>query len=57
MGLASGRDLHRRRDHVFQPLYNGLAGPGIYFVRFISCVALHALWSGSVGISVHRRRT
>jgi len=27
--------------------YNGLAGPGIYFVRFISCVALHALWSGS----------
>ena len=36
--------------------YNGFASPGIYFVRFISCVALHALWTGSVGISVHRRQ-
>jgi RsiW-degrading membrane proteinase PrsW (M82 family) len=34
--------------------YNGLSGPGIYLVRFISCVGLHAMWSASVGIAIAR---
>jgi RsiW-degrading membrane proteinase PrsW (M82 family) len=36
--------------------YNGLRGGGIYIVRFISCVALHAVWSGTVAILIWRRR-
>jgi RsiW-degrading membrane proteinase PrsW (M82 family) len=56
-GLASGAGFGVAEGIMYSSrYYNGLAGPGIYFVRFISCVALHALWSGSVGISVHRRQ-
>jgi RsiW-degrading membrane proteinase PrsW (M82 family) len=36
--------------------YNGVAGPGIYVVRFVSCVTLHAVWSASAGISICRRQ-
>ncbi len=36
--------------------YNGLQGGGIYVVRFISCVALHAVWSATVAILVWRSR-
>jgi RsiW-degrading membrane proteinase PrsW (M82 family) len=36
--------------------YNGYSGPGIYVVRFVSCVALHAAWSGISGILVWKRR-
>src|SRR5262249_62369245 len=25
-----------------------------YLVRFVSCVALHAIWSGSVGIMIYK---
>ncbi|MFL5241331.1 MAG: PrsW family glutamic-type intramembrane protease [Gemmataceae bacterium] len=56
-GLASGAGFGIAEGIMYSSrYYNGFAGPGIYFVRFISCVALHALWSGSVGISVRRRR-
>jgi RsiW-degrading membrane proteinase PrsW (M82 family) len=34
--------------------YNGITGMQIYFVRFISCVALHAVWAGSIGISANQ---
>ncbi|MFT3785735.1 MAG: PrsW family glutamic-type intramembrane protease [Tepidisphaeraceae bacterium] len=36
--------------------YNGLMGPGIYGVRFISCVGLHAVWSGAAAIMIYRHR-
>ncbi len=36
--------------------YNGLYGGGIYVVRFISCVALHAVWSATVAILIWNRR-
>jgi RsiW-degrading membrane proteinase PrsW (M82 family) len=54
-GLASGigfgvsEGVMYASDH-----YNGLSGPDIYLVRFISCVALHAMWSASVGIAIAR---
>ncbi len=54
-GLASGigfgvsEGIMYASDH-----YNGLSGPGIYLVRFISCVGLHAMWSASVGIAIAR---
>ena len=37
--------------------YNGFDGAGMYAVRFISCVALHAMWAGAVGISMFRRQS
>lgn len=36
--------------------YNGVMGSEIYFVRFISCVVLHALWTGGVAITLYRRQ-
>jgi RsiW-degrading membrane proteinase PrsW (M82 family) len=36
--------------------YNGLQGGQIYLIRFISCVALHAIWSAAVGINIYRRQ-
>jgi hypothetical protein len=33
-----------------------MRGPEVYVVRFLSCVALHAVWTGSVGLTLHRRR-
>jgi RsiW-degrading membrane proteinase PrsW (M82 family) len=36
--------------------YHGIVGPGTYVVRFVSCVALHALWTGSVAIAVQQRQ-
>ena len=36
--------------------YNGLQGGGIYVVRFISCVALHAVWSATVAILIWKTR-
>ena len=36
--------------------YNGVMGSWIYLVRFASCVALHAIWAGSIGISINQRR-
>jgi len=37
--------------------YNGLSGADIYFVRFISCVALHAIWSGASAIFIYKHNT
>jgi RsiW-degrading membrane proteinase PrsW (M82 family) len=34
--------------------YNGISGGEIYIVRFVSCVALHAIWAASVGIAIAR---
>ncbi|QVL31656.1 PrsW family intramembrane metalloprotease [Telmatocola sphagniphila] len=35
--------------------YNGISSSGIYLVRFISCVALHALWTGSAAITIQQK--
>jgi hypothetical protein len=35
---------------------NGISGPGTYVVRFVSCVALHALWTGSVAITLNQKQ-
>ncbi|HMC12107.1 MAG TPA: PrsW family glutamic-type intramembrane protease [Pirellulaceae bacterium] len=56
-GLASGTGFGVSEGVMYsQDFYNGISGPGIYVVRFVSCVALHAIWSGSVGISVNQRQ-
>ena len=56
-GLASGAGFGVSEGIMYSSdFYNGLAGPGIYIVRFVSCVALHAIWSGSVAISVNQRQ-
>ena len=36
--------------------YNGIAPGEIYLVRFISCVALHGIWSASAALFIHRFR-
>jgi RsiW-degrading membrane proteinase PrsW (M82 family) len=56
-GLASGTGFGVSEGVMYsQEYYNGIAGPGIYLVRFVSCVALHAVWAGSVGISINQRQ-
>jgi RsiW-degrading membrane proteinase PrsW (M82 family) len=56
-GLASGAGFGVAEGIMYSAdFYNGLAGPGIYIVRFVSCVALHAIWTGSVGISINQRQ-
>lgn len=35
-------------------MYNGVAGGMTYAVRFLSCVALHTIWAGSVGLLMFR---
>ncbi len=35
-------------------MYNGIAGPMTYAVRFLSCVALHSIWAGIVGLLMYR---
>ena len=36
--------------------YNGIYGGSHYVVRFISCVALHAVWSATVAILIWKRQ-
>jgi RsiW-degrading membrane proteinase PrsW (M82 family) len=57
-GLASGAGFGLAEAILYAgSYYNGVMGPGIYPVRFISCVALHALWTGSVGITLNQRQS
>jgi RsiW-degrading membrane proteinase PrsW (M82 family) len=56
-GMASGAGFGVAEGVMYsQDFYNGVAGPGIYIVRFVSCVALHAIWAGSIGISINQRQ-
>jgi RsiW-degrading membrane proteinase PrsW (M82 family) len=34
--------------------YNGVATGGIYWVRFVSCAGLHAVWAAAAGVSLFR---
>jgi len=36
--------------------YNGYSTAEVYWVRFVSCVALHAIWSGTAGVSLWKRQ-
>jgi RsiW-degrading membrane proteinase PrsW (M82 family) len=56
-GLASGAGFGLAEGVMYAgDFYNGMSGAGIYFVRNISCVALHALWTGSAAITIHQRQ-
>jgi len=37
--------------------YNGVSPGSIYVVRFVSCVALHAIWSAAAALFIHRHQT
>ncbi|MFO0807882.1 MAG: PrsW family glutamic-type intramembrane protease [Gemmataceae bacterium] len=54
-GLASGVGFGVTEGSFYaEHMYNGLSGPDAYFVRFASCVGLHAIWSASVALSLCR---
>jgi RsiW-degrading membrane proteinase PrsW (M82 family) len=56
-GLASGAGFGIAEGIIYSSrYYNGISGPGMYAVRFLSCVALHAIWSGSVAITLYLKR-
>ena len=56
-GLASGAGFGLAEAVLYAGgYYNGISGAGVYFVRNISCVALHALWTGSAAITIYRRQ-
>src|SRR5207248_2459282 len=55
IGLASGIGFGVSEGITYSSdFYNGIDTGGIYLVRFISCVALHAVWSGAAGIVAFR---
>lgn len=54
LGLATGVGFGVAEGIMYSSdFYNGMHGPGIYVVRFVSCVALHGMWSMAVGIGVY----
>ena len=49
-GLASGIGFGVSEGIMYSAdSYNGIAGAGAYVVRFISCVAIHAMWAERSG--------
>ncbi len=57
VGLASGIGFGVAEGIMYsEDLYNGIRSSQIYFVRFCSCVALHAMWSGSVALLMYKHR-
>jgi RsiW-degrading membrane proteinase PrsW (M82 family) len=56
-GLGSGAAFGLAEAIIYaSDYYNGIDGAGIYLVRYVSCVALHALWTGSAAITIHQRQ-
>jgi RsiW-degrading membrane proteinase PrsW (M82 family) len=54
-GLASGGGFGVAEGIFYsQEFYNGVSTMETYFVRFFSCVALHAIWSASAALSLSR---
>ncbi len=54
MGLASGIGFGVSEGVEYSAShYNGVATGGIYFVRFMSCVALHAVWASGVALLMY----
>ena len=57
VGLASGVGFGISEGITYcGDSYNGIHGGGIYVIRFLSCVSLHAIWAGSVAILIYRNR-
>jgi RsiW-degrading membrane proteinase PrsW (M82 family) len=56
-GLASGVGFGVSEGISYAGgMYNGIMLYDIYLIRFISCVALHGIWSAAVGLSPYRNR-
>jgi RsiW-degrading membrane proteinase PrsW (M82 family) len=57
IGLASGVGFGVVEGIMYSSsYYNGVMSADIYWTRFISCVALHAVWTAAAGIqAVHNR--
>jgi RsiW-degrading membrane proteinase PrsW (M82 family) len=56
-GLASGAGFGIAEGIIYSAnYYNGITGSGIYVVRFVSCVALHALWTGCAAITIQQKQ-
>jgi RsiW-degrading membrane proteinase PrsW (M82 family) len=56
-GLASGAGFGIAEGLLYASrYYNGIHGPDMYLVRFVSCVTLHAIWSGSAAVMMFKHR-
>jgi RsiW-degrading membrane proteinase PrsW (M82 family) len=56
-GLVSGAGFGVAEAIMYSGrYYNGVHTGGIYAVRFISCVGLHAVWAAAVGVTVFRNQ-
>jgi RsiW-degrading membrane proteinase PrsW (M82 family) len=56
-GLASGIGFGVSEGISYSAdFYNGILSADIYVVRFVSCVALHAIWSASVAVFIYQQR-
>jgi len=57
LGMASGVGFGIAEGIMYSGQhYNGMSSGMIYLVRFASCVTLHAVWAGSVGIMMFKRQ-
>jgi RsiW-degrading membrane proteinase PrsW (M82 family) len=52
LGMASGIGFGISEGISYASGYNGIQTADIYAVRFISCLALHAIWTGSASIAL-----
>jgi RsiW-degrading membrane proteinase PrsW (M82 family) len=52
VGFGVSEGITYSSDH-----YNGVSTGGIYVVRFVSCVALHAVWSATNALFLWKRQT
>jgi RsiW-degrading membrane proteinase PrsW (M82 family) len=56
-GLASGVGFGVAEGIMYAgDFYNGVADGMTYVVRFVSCVALHAIWTASAGLFIWRHQ-
>lgn len=56
-GLASGIGFGVSEGISYSAdFYNGILAADIYVVRFVSCVALHAIWSASAAVFIYQQR-
>lgn len=56
-GLATGVGFGVSEGITYSSdFYNGISSGGIYVVRFVSCVALHAIWSAAVAITIYKNQ-
>jgi RsiW-degrading membrane proteinase PrsW (M82 family) len=57
VGLLSGIGFGVSEGiHYSSDFYNGVTGGQTYLVRFVSCVALHAVWSGAAAVFIFRHQ-